>query len=79
MDDKTSDPQSPMLNSLLADEINAIIQYVACSESCDHGDHAEVHKVILEINVRFPDWLQPRIDYLNQASGELDIIKGIQS
>lgn len=76
---KSNGTQLKVLPGLLADEINAIIQYVAWSETCDNSDHAELHKAILEMHNDFPKWLQQRIAFLEQASVECTIKEGPQS
>ena len=65
---KSDGTQLAVLHGLLADETNAIIQYVACSETCDNTDHAELHKAILEMHNDFPTWLRQRIAFLDDAS-----------
>jgi hypothetical protein len=76
---KSKATQLKVLPGHLADEINAIIQYVAWSETCDNSDHAELHKAILEMHNDFPKWLQQRIAFLEQASVECTIEEGPQS
>jgi bacterioferritin (cytochrome b1) len=76
---KSNGTQLTVLPGLLADEINAIIQYVAYSETCDNSDHAELHKAILEMHNDFPKWLQQRIAFLDHASVVCAFKKGSKS
>jgi hypothetical protein len=62
--------QETVLHGLLADEINAVIQYVEYSTKRDNSDHAELHQAILEMHNNFPTWLQRRIDLLEGAGRE---------
>jgi len=57
-----------VLDGLLADEINATIQYVACSESDDNSEHVELHKALMEIHKDFANQLQKRIVFLDHTS-----------
>ena len=50
-----------MLDGLLADEISAIIQYVASAEPGENNKHPELHKAILEMHNNPPTQLQHRI------------------
>jgi bacterioferritin (cytochrome b1) len=64
---KSDRTQFILLHGHLADEIIAIIQYVAYSETCDNSDHAELHMALLEMHNDFPKWLEKRIAFLENA------------
>ena len=76
---KSNGTQFTVLHGHLADEINAIIQYVAYSETRDNSDHTELHKAMLEMHNDFPKWLQQRIAFLDHASVACAIKEGSQS
>ena len=59
--------QSILVHGHLANEIIAIIQYVAYSETCDNSDHAELHTALLEMHNDFPRWLEQRITFLENG------------
>ena len=76
---KSNDTQLKVPLGLPADEINAIIQYVACSGTCDINDHAELHRALLAMHDDFPTWLAARIVYLGHASDACFIKEGSAS
>jgi hypothetical protein len=54
--------QATVLQGLMADEINAFIQYVEYSATRDNSDHAELHQAILEVYNDLPTWVQQQMD-----------------
>jgi len=52
----------------LADEMDAVLQYAARSETCVSGDQTDLHMAILMMHDDFPEWLQQRIAVLDDAS-----------
>jgi hypothetical protein len=71
--------QPTVLHGLLADEMGAIIQYVALCKTCGNSDHATLHKAILEMHNDFPGWLQQRIAFLDHVLVECVINGGARS
>jgi hypothetical protein len=49
---KITRTQFTLLHGLPADEIDVIIKYVACSETCGNSDHADLHKAILRMYIK---------------------------
>jgi|GEM_PF-7118858 len=76
---KSNGTQLTVLHGLLANEINALIEYATCSRTCDGSDHTELHKAILEMHNDFPRWFQQRIAFLDHASVVCAIKEGSQS
>ena len=76
---KINEEQVTLLYGHLADEINAISEYVAFVGPCDNTDHGELHRAILDMHKDFPAWLAQRIAFMDHASVTCTIVKGLQS